>query len=70
MRGFGRVYVFVREELGLHFVSINIREMVEDVLSKIRANFLGLLVAAVVLGCLVQTVVASQSLSFSFRILL
>ena len=70
MWGFCRVSIFVWEELSLHFVSVNIWQVMEHILSKIRANFLCLLVAPIILWSFVQTIVASQSLSLSFRVLL
>ena len=54
-----RVCVFIREELCLHFVSVDIRQVMEYVLAEIRAYFLGLLVASIVLRCFIQAIISS-----------
>ena len=59
MRRLCGICVFVRKELCLHFVSVDVRQMVEYVLAKIRAHLLSLLIATVVLRGLVQTIIPS-----------
>ena len=70
MGRFCRICIFIRQELSLHFVSVHVGQVVEDVLSEVGAYLLGLLVASVVLWCLVEAIVAPQRLPLSFRILL
>ena len=70
MRRLCGICVFVRKELCLHFVSVDIRQVVEYVLAEIRAHLLSLLVATVVLGCFIQAIISSECLTLSFSVLL
>ena len=54
----------------MHFVSVDIRQVVEYVLAEIRADLLGLLIAAIVLGCFIQAIISSECLTLSFGVLL
>ena len=70
LRRLGRVNLFVRQELCLHLVCVNIREMMEDIFAKIWGHFFGLLQASMQLLSLIERVVATQGLPLTFGVLL
>ena len=65
-----RICIFIRKELCLHFVSVDVGQVVEYVLAKIRAYLLGLLIAAIILRCFIQAIISSECLALSFGVLL
>jgi hypothetical protein len=67
---FDLINFFVGKELVLHLVSVNIREVVEHIIAKVRCNFLVLFEASVLLLALIERVVSAQCLSLTLRVLL